>query len=124
MAKANNMQTTIEHTYVRQNNKAATNLSPWKRFINWADGQEKNRFGWTAGILVGHGCIVTIFTMLTIVFTGNHFIFWPFAMAAMSVCVIVNLAAMPTKITIPVFFISLLVDIAVIATCLVGGLST
>jgi hypothetical protein len=116
------MQTTMGHNYVQGNTGAETHVSRWGRFINWADEQEKNHWGWTAGILVGHGCIATIFTMIAIVFTGNNFIFWPFAIAAMAVCVITNLAAMPTRITIPVFFISLLVDVAIILICIVNGL--
>lgn len=116
------MQTTIhQHAY----NGAAAGISHhtslWNRFINWADEQEKNRFGWVAGILLGHGCFVTIITMIAIVFTGNHFIFWPFAIAGMAACVISNLAAMPTKITIPIFAFSLLLDLAIIIICLFNG---
>ncbi len=117
------MQTTIQHNYIQSNVNTGTKVSRWQRFINWADEQEKNHWGWTAGILVGHGCFATIFTMVAIVFTGNNFIFWPFAIAAMSVCVITNLAAMPTRVTIPVFFISLLVDLAIILICIVNGLT-
>lgn len=116
------MSATIQQSHIQPNPGMDANISRWQRFINWADSQEKNRLGWTAGIIVGHGCIVTIFTMLAIVFTGNNFIFWPFAIAAMAVCLITNLAAMPTKITIPVFFISLLVDVAIILICIVNGL--
>lgn len=97
--------------------------SIWSRFIKWADGQEKYRFGWTAGILAGHGCVATILTMAAIVMTGNNFIFWPFAIAGMAACVITNLAALPTKITIPVFFVSLLMDLAIIAVCLMNGVN-
>jgi hypothetical protein len=109
------MQTTIQHhSFHTSSRKITSHTSVWRRFINWADSQEEYRFGWTAGILVGHGCIVTIFTMLAIVFTGNNFIFWPFAIAAMGMCVVTNLAAMPTKVTIPVFVFSLLIDLAII----------
>ncbi|MBM3415564.1 MAG: hypothetical protein FJY20_03760 [Bacteroidetes bacterium] len=116
------MQTTI-HQQVFSDSQTLGQSHPslWKRFIQWADGQEKNRFGWTAGILAGHGCVATILTMLAIVFTGNHFIFWPFAIVAMAVCVVTNLAAMPTRITIPVFFFSLLVDLVIIAVCIANG---
>lgn len=41
------------------------------------------------------------------------------AMAAMGITLIVNLAAMPTKITIPTFILSVLIDIAIIAICIV-----
>jgi hypothetical protein len=115
------MQTITQGSYQHSYQKSATVTPLWRRFIQWADGQEKNRFGWTAGILAGHGCIMTVLTTMAIVFTGNHFIFWPFAIGAMAVCLITNLAAMPTKITIPVFFFSLLIDIAIITLCLANG---
>jgi hypothetical protein len=58
---------------------------------------------------------------MAIVFTGNHFIFWPFAIGAMAACLVVNLAAMPTRIIIPVFFISLLIDLVIIVLCVANG---
>ncbi|MBS1759902.1 MAG: hypothetical protein JST23_07230 [Bacteroidetes bacterium] len=88
--------------------------SLWGRFIKWCEGQEVNRIGWSAGMLVAHGTVITIITMLVVVATGNHFIFWPIAIIAMGACLITSLSAMPTKITIPVFFISVLVDLAII----------
>lgn len=116
------MQTTIhQHSLEGISARSYQHNSPWSRFIKWAEGQEKNRFGWVAGILLGHGCFVTIITMVAIVFTGNHFIFWPFAIAGMAACVISNLAAMPTKITLPIFFFSLVIDLAIILICLVNG---
>jgi hypothetical protein len=39
----------------------------------------------------------------------------------MGMTVITNLAAMPTRITIPVFFFSVLLDLVIIITCLVIG---
>lgn len=115
------MQSTIHHPYTHVYNKSEKRNSLWKKFINWADGQEENRFGWTAFAIAGHGCVFTIITSMMVLFTGNHFIFWPFVIAAMAACVVVNLAAMPTKITIPVFFFSLLIDLVIIAICLTNG---
>lgn len=116
------MHTTVhQHTTTSGLHTANTHPGAWSRFINWADGQENNRLLWTALAIAGHGCVVTIITMATILLTGNNFIFWPFALAAMTMCVVVNLAAMPTKITIPVFFFSLLIDIVIIALCLSHG---
>ena len=76
---------------------------------------------WTAVAIAGHGCVFTILTTLAILFTGNHFIFWPFAIGAMSMTVVVNLAALPTRITIPVFFLSLIIDAVIIAVCISNG---
>ncbi len=68
------MQTTIEQSYLNSLEHREARTSIWSRFINWADDQEKNRFGWTAGIIAGHGCVFTVITVMAIVFTGNHFI--------------------------------------------------
>jgi hypothetical protein len=40
----------------------------------------------------------------------------------MTMCVIVNLAALPTKITIPVLFFSLLIDVVIIGMCIANVL--
>jgi hypothetical protein len=39
----------------------------------------------------------------------------------MAACLVTNLSALPARITIPVFFASLLVDIVIIALCLAHG---
>jgi hypothetical protein len=115
------METSIQHVFSPTYSKLAAKNSVWKRFIEWADRQEENRFGWTAFSITGHGCVFTVLTTLAILFTGNHFIFWPFAIGAMAACLVTNLAAMPTRITIPVLFLSLLVDLVIIGMCLVHG---
>ena len=114
------METTVKHVYAQD--LAGAKVSPWKKFIAWCDGQEKYRFGWLAAALTIHGCVLTILTMFAVVLAGNHFIFWPFIIGGMGITLIVNLAAMPTKITIPVFFFSVLVDLAIIICCIIIGL--
>ncbi|MEO6611285.1 MAG: hypothetical protein ABIT05_04105 [Chitinophagaceae bacterium] len=118
------METSIQHVFNPTQTRTKTGISLWKRFIHWADEQEENRFGWTAFAITGHGCVFTIVTTMVILLTGNHFIFWPFAIGAMTTCLIANLAAMPTRITIPVFFFSLLVDLAIIGICIGNGFTT
>lgn len=98
--------------------------SYWKRFINWSAGQEENRLLWTAIAIFGHGCIITVLTILAIVLTGNNFIYWPFAIIAMSASVVSYLAALPTKITIPIFFVSVLIDLVIIISRLASGFSS
>lgn len=88
------------------------------RFINWADSQEKNRFGWVAAILAIHGCVLAPITVLVMVFAANNMLSWGFVIGAMAIALISNLAAMPTKVTIPVFFLSVLIDLFVIAASL------
>jgi hypothetical protein len=111
------LQKTNYHSYIRNE----THASSWKKFIDWTKKQEEDRFLWMAIAIGGHGCFFTIITLLMILFTGNHFIFWPFAIAAMAVTVVTNLAALPTIITIPIFFLSLLMDIVIIILCIGNG---
>ena len=91
------------------------------KFMNWCIGQEKNRLGWLGGILTVHGCLFTPITLFAIVLSGTYFPFYIAALVAMGLAVVTNLAAMPTKVTIPVFFFSLLVDIAIIISCISMG---
>ena len=114
------METTVRHLYA-QPLSTTSKLTPWKKFINWCDGQEKYRFGWLGAVITLHGCVLTILTMFAVVLSGNHFIFWPFIIGAMGVALVVNLAAMPTRITIPVFFFSVLLDLVIIVSCTLIG---
>jgi hypothetical protein len=50
--------------------------------------------------------------------TGNSMLSWSFAIAAIGMSLITNLAALPTKITIPTFFLSILLDLGIIITSL------
>jgi len=88
------------------------------RFITWCESQEKNRFGWLGLILAIHGCVITPITLFIIVMAGNNIALWGIAMGAMAMSLITNLAALPTKITIPVFLFSVIIDLAIIATSL------
>lgn len=119
------MESTDKHvTSPNYSETTGEHLSKWKRFINWSTDQEGNRLLWTALSILGHGCVVTIITLMTIIFTGNHFIFWVFAIAAMAMSVISYLAALPTRITIPIFFLSLLIDVLIIITCIFNGFTS
>ena len=117
------MAITFQKTFAPVFSKSKTKSSLWSRFINWTDKQEEHRFGWTATAIAGHGCVITIITVAMIVLAGNPFILWPFAIGAMAICLVTNLAAMPTRIIIPVLFLSILIDIVIIAICIARGLS-
>ena len=113
------MSTIIKHLhdYPLDNTK----VSVWKKFIAWCDEQEKNRLGWMITAIALHVCVLTIFTLFAIILSGNHFIFWPFAISAMVITLIVNLAAMPTRITIPVFFFTVIADLIIVINCAIIG---
>jgi hypothetical protein len=114
------METTIQHVITLTKQKEAK-VSLWKKFISWTDRQEEYRMAWTAITILGHGCFFTIVTLITVIFSGNNFIFWPIAAAAMGIPLVANLAAMPTRITIPLLFFSVLIDLGVIISCIAIG---
>ena len=91
------------------------------RFISWCKSQEKHRLGWLAVIIAGHGCVFTPITLFAITLSGNSMVFWSMAIAAMGMSLVTNLAALPTKITIPVFFFSVLIDLVIIVNCIAVG---
>lgn len=96
----------------------AENRSLISRFIDWCTAQDKSRYGWLAVILTVHGCVLTPITVLLIATGANSIVYWGVAIGAIAMSVISNLAAMPTKITIPIFFFSVLVDLSLIVISL------
>lgn len=114
---------TMNHDTATSSDTAGQHLSKWKRFISWSAAQEENRIMWISLAILGHGCVITILTVTAIIFSGNHFILWPFAIGAMGMSVVSYLASLPTRITIPVFFISVLIDVVIIIICFINGFS-
>ena len=106
------------HLHVKTNKRSLA-----YRLSDWCQGQEENRLAWLAGIIFGHGCIITPLTLGFVILAGNNFVFWPWVIAAMGMSLVTNLAALPTKITIPVFFLSLFIDLTVIVYCIVIALN-
>lgn len=111
----------LQHTNTLIHSHEEEGISLAKRFITWCKRQDNNRLTWLAGILTGHGCIITPLTVMFIMITGNNMVFWPIAMAAMGMCLVVNLAVLPTKITIPVFLLSVVIDLVIIITAVSSG---
>jgi hypothetical protein len=86
-----------------------------KRFTSWCEAQQENRFLWLGLALAGHGCAVTPITLYFVFLAGMNFTLFMVALAAMAMALVVNLAALPTKITIPVLAFSIILDLVVIA---------
>jgi hypothetical protein len=110
---------TITQTSYSPSYRAPLQFNLPTKFFNWCKSQEKNRFGWLALSLAAQGCIITPLVVLAVGISGNDLILWMTAMSAMGITLIVNLAALPTKITIPTFALSIVIDIAIILTCIV-----
>ena len=108
----------LHQSYTLEHARSEKRTSLFHQFLTWCQSQEKYRFGWLAAIVAGHGCIITPITVLLITLSGNNMTLWALAIAAMSMSLVTNLAALPTRITIPVFFLSILIDIVVVANCI------
>ncbi|MEO8711549.1 MAG: hypothetical protein ABI405_05465 [Parafilimonas sp.] len=89
-----------------------------QRLFKYAEGQEEYKFGWVGISLFVHGCILAPITIICIAFSGNSLVLWLPCILAFVITEIVNLSAMPTKITIPVLLGSVIVDILIIAIAL------
>ena len=119
--KLNIMKATAQLAYpsiLRENSTTVSN-NLWKKFIDYSEKQQFNRLLWLAIGLAGHGTFFTILTLAVVILTGNLFSLFAIACFAMVAVVIVNLAALPTKVTIPVLAFSVLADLAVIIAAFV-----
>lgn len=99
-----------------------TKTSILKRFLNWCEAQQPNRLLWLGVALSAHGCIITPLTVMAVLLAGTNMYLFIIAIVSMGASLVTNLAALPTKITIPVFILSTLVDIAIIFSCVFIGL--
>ena len=99
----------------------ATN-SIFSRFMTWCNGQQENRLLWLGVAVAAHGCVITPLTIMAVLLAGTNLVLFILALVAMGLSLVTNLAALPTKITIPVFLLSILIDLAIIVACITMGL--
>ena len=109
---------TYQQTQIYLPRESDTNAFFVNRFVKWCTSQENVRFGWTAAIIAAMSCIMTPLTTLAVVTNGNSVLLFSLAGAAMVMSIVVNLAALPTRITIPVFVLSVLIDLGVLGMCI------
>jgi hypothetical protein len=113
------MATTIfTPTITTSYREAASHPPVFSKFFNWCTAQNHNRLLWLGVILAAHGCILTPLTAMIVLIEGAPFALFMLATTAMGRALVTNLAAMPTKYTLPVFALSVLIDIAVVITTL------
>ena len=106
----------FKHTIAATHAERTHSLS-FSKFINWCSDQQENRLSWLAIAIAGHGCVLTPLTVFAVVNSGNNLILFMVSILAMAMVLITNLAALPTKITIPFLFGSILVDLGILLTC-------
>ena len=120
-SKIKHMQTAIQQTISNTHIQPTSKTSVVARFLDWCTGQEEYRYGWLGAAIASHGCIFTPLTMFAIILSGNNIFFWFLAIIAMMMTLVTNLAALPTKYTIPVFLFSILIDITIVVACAFTG---
>lgn len=103
--------------------QTAPERSSWlSTFLAWAQNQNENRITWLAIALTAHGCALTPITVMVVMTTTYNFTLFMAAIGAMALALVTNLAALPTKITIPAFFLSVIADVAIVAAALISTL--
>ena len=121
------MQQVISTQDVHLSNRNAYETSSYlttgmiHKFINWCDMQETNRFLWLGvALMAGIGTVLPL-TLSAIVFIGgNSLLLWIMALVFNVPVLIVNLAAQPTKLTLPVLFSAWVVNAFIIIYSLVN----
>jgi hypothetical protein len=114
------MATTINQTF-STTHIGTSSPSLFSRFLNWCENQQDQRLLWVGLALAGHGCILTPLTIMAVLLAGTNLFLFMLGLIAMGMALVTNLAALPTKITIPVFILSILIDIAIVIACISIG---
>jgi hypothetical protein len=113
--------TTFNQAVTANYNKKISGTPLFTKFMDWCENQQESRFLWLGIALAGHGCILTPITVMAVLFAGANLALFILALVAMSLALVTNLAALPTKITIPVFVFSILLDLGIVIACAVAG---
>ena len=88
---------------------------PFRRFRIYCRAQQKNHLGWLGLTMALQAFVLVPVTLLIVMSNGNLFGLWVPVIIAFAVTKICNLTTMPTKIIIPVFYVNIMIDIAVAA---------
>ena len=115
--------TTFNPAVATNYTETVSKTSVVSQFLIWSDNQQANRLLWLGIALGAHGCIITPLTVVVVMLAGLNFALFMLAMTSMTAVLAVNLAAQPTKITIPIFLLSLAIDLGIIISCIVTGLN-
>lgn len=99
------------------NTKASTSRTGLiTKFSLWLKNQEKNRLFWLGiAILGGIGTVLPLTLLAVVFFAGNSFTLWVLACVINVPVLILNLAAQPPRITLPVLFFAWTLDAIIIA---------
>jgi hypothetical protein len=116
------MSTAISHPISFTHESTRSLRSLVNKFLTWSADQQENRLAWQGIGLLVFGCFLTPLSVLMISLTGANLFFILIALVAMGVTLVVDLTAMPTKITIPAFFLGVVADITVIVVSAIAAI--
>lgn len=95
---------------------AAKRPSAIARFFKWAEAEDlEHHVGWVGITVTLMSAVCFPLCMAIILWNGAGFGLIIAAMVSLALVVVANLAALPTKYTIPFFFLGILADLVVIA---------
>ena len=107
--------TILSQQKVYKHYETATRPSAFGRFFKWAENQDKiNHVSWVGISVTLMSAVLFPLTMAAVLLNGAAFGLIIVAMAALVLVVVTNLAALPTKYTIPFLFLGGLIDLIVI----------
>ena len=92
-----------------------TKESLLNRFLAWCTRQEGSRLFWMGlALLGGIGTIVPVTLMAVVFFANNDFVLWVIVCTINVPVLILNLAAQPTKVTLPALFFAWAINALII----------
>jgi hypothetical protein len=116
------MSTIISHPISNTYESTGSFRSMINKFLTWSADQQENRLAWQGIGLLVFACFLTPLSLLMMSLTGANLFFILIALVAMEVTLVLDLAAMPTKITIPAFFLGVVADITIIIVSAIAAI--
>jgi len=88
------------------------------RFLNWCTAQESNRFLWMGVTFFAQiGLMLPVAAFSILFFGNNNMLLWIIICAVNLPTLVLNLAALPTKFTLPFLFFAWLTELSVVLYC-------
>ena len=112
------MEAILNSTITTSYQQRVSRPSFFATFFQWCTAQNENRLLWLGIIVAAQGCLLTPLTAMAVYFGGSSLVLIMMTFIAMGIALVTNLAAMPTKYTLPAFLLSLVIDFGVVVSSL------
>lgn len=114
------MAHSIQHADAYQNyTSPRIKKSLLSNFFAWCGGEEaEHHFMWTGIALMSQGAVFFPITMFAMFATGASFWLMLAPIASLAMAVVPNLAGLNTKYTIPIYVLSIIIDVLAIGVAL------